>query len=106
MRGKKSSTEDKILRGTINTTREKKNAALATNTDPDISEYLNKIKTMLDFLWVKINTANIQDDVELLEKYSRQFIMWQKHYFTYKNLAPKKIDNEDIISKLISNKEL
>jgi hypothetical protein len=103
MKGSKTTYEEKELKGTLNKTRDKKSI---TNSDPEISDYLNKIKIMLDMLWIKINTQDIQDNVEQLEKYSRQFIMWQKHYFTYKNLAPKANENEDVISRLIKGKEL
>jgi hypothetical protein len=103
MRGRKTTYEEKSLKGTLNKTRDKDKI---NNSDPEISEYLNKIKTMLDMLWQKINNTDIQDNVEQLEKYSRQFIMWQKHYFTYKNLAPKLIEDNDVISELLSNKEL
>jgi hypothetical protein len=100
MRGRKTSYEEKALKGTLNKTRDKKE----TNPDPEISEYLNKIKSMLDMLWVKLNDPKLNDAKEL-EKYSRLFIMWQKHYFTYKSFAPKKIENDDIISELINAKE-
>jgi hypothetical protein len=59
---------------------------------------------MLDMIWKKLNDPELYD-VEELEKYSKLFIMWQKHYFTYKSLAPKKLKNNDIISELINNKE-
>ena len=106
MRGKKTTPEDKLLRGTANSTREKQKSEKIKNTDPEVVEYLSKIKTMLDFLWTKINTEEIKNDVDILEKYSKQFIMWQKHYFSYKDLVPQKIESTDIISELISNKEL
>jgi hypothetical protein len=105
MRGKKSTYEEKELKGTLNKTRDRDKTKV-NNSDPEISEYLNKIKIMLDMLWQKINNKDIQDNVEQLEKYSRQFIMWQRHYFTYKNLAPKSIEDDDVISELLKNKEL
>jgi hypothetical protein len=101
MRGRKTTYEEKELRGTLNKTRDKK----PTDTDPEISEYLNKIKIMLDKFWKKLNDESITD-IEQLEKYSKLFIMWQKHYFTYRNLIPKKVDGNDVMTELINNKEL
>jgi hypothetical protein len=101
MRGKKSTYEEKELMGTLNKTRDKK----PKDPDPEISEYLNKIKIMLDMFWKKLNDKNLTD-IEQLEKYSKLFIMWQKHYFTYRNLIPKKVEGNDIMTELINNKEL
>jgi hypothetical protein len=101
MRGKKTTYEEKELMGTLNKTRDKK----PNDPDPEISEYLNKIKIMLDKFWKKLNDKGITD-IEQLEKYSKLFIMWQKHYFTYRSLIPKKIKGNDIMSELINNKEL
>ena len=104
MKGKKTSIEDKILHGTINKTREKNNAAKTTNTNPEVVSYLNKTKEILDNLWVKISDKNIS--VKDMEAYSRLFILYQKHYFTYSNLLPKEIQADDIMAELINNKEL
>jgi hypothetical protein len=93
--------EEKEMMGTLNKTRDKK----PKDTDPEISEYLNKIKIMLDMLWKKLNDKNLKD-IEQLEKYSKLFIMWQKHYFTYRSLVPKKqMDNNNILAELINEKE-
>jgi hypothetical protein len=101
VRGKKTTYEEKEMMGTLNKTRDKK----PKSPDPEISEYLNKVKIMLDMLWKKLNDKELTD-IELIEKYSKLFILWQKHYFTYRNLAPKIIEDEDLISKLIKEKEL
>jgi hypothetical protein len=55
--------------------------------------------------WKKLNDKNLTD-IEQLEKYSKLFIMWQKHYFTYRSLVPKKqtADN-NILAELINEKE-
>jgi hypothetical protein len=101
MRGRKTPFEEKELMGTLNKTRDKKEK----NPDPEISEYLNKIKIMLDMFWGKLNDKNLTD-IELLEKYSKLFIMWQKHYFTYRSLIPKKqTTDNNILSELINEKE-
>jgi hypothetical protein len=101
MRGRKTTFEEKEMMGTLNRTRDKK----PKDPDPEISEYLNKIKTMLDMLWKKLNDKDLTD-VELLEKYSKLFIMWQKHYFTYRSLVPKKqTDTGNVLTELINEKE-
>jgi hypothetical protein len=87
--------------GTVNKTRDK----VEKNSDPEVSEYLNKIKVMLDFLWKKLNDEKTRGTVEELEKYSRLFILWQKHYFTYKSLAPQGVKKDDVLSELIREKE-
>ena len=106
MRGQKSSTEEKRLKGTLNPTREKRKTELTNNTNIEVSSYLNKTKEMLDVLWIKINDQSIQDDIDKFEKYSKLFILWQKHYFSHLSYAPKQIEGEDIISQLINEKEL
>jgi hypothetical protein len=101
MRGQKSTYEEKEIMGTLNKTRDKK----PKDADPEISEYLNKIKIMLDMLWKKLNDKSITD-IEQIEKYSKLFIMWQKHYFTYRSLVPKKqISDNNILAELINEKE-
>jgi hypothetical protein len=101
MRGQKSTYEEKELMGTLNKTRDKK----PKDPDPEISEYLNKIKIMLDMIWKKLNDKNLTD-IEQIEKYSKLFIMWQKHYFTYRNLIPKKPSTDNnILAELINEKE-
>jgi hypothetical protein len=101
MKGSKFTTyEEKEIMGTLNKTRDKKPKDL----DPEISEYLNKIKIMLDMFWKKLNDKNLTD-IEQLEKSSKLFIMWQKHYFTYRNLIPKKQTTDNILSELINEKE-
>lgn len=103
MRGKKSTLEDKLLKGSLNSTREKNNLKMA-NSNPDVAGYLSKTKEILDVLWGKISDKDIT--VKDLEAYSRLFILYQKHYFTYSNLLPKEIKSDDVISELINNKEL
>jgi len=105
-RGKKSSLEEKLNKGTVNTTREKARALNIQNANTDVADYLTKTKTMLDLLWNKLNNAKIQDNAIELEKYSRLFMMWQKHYFSHLSYVPKNIQSEDVISELISKKEL
>jgi hypothetical protein len=100
MRGQKTTFEEKELRGTLNKTRDKK----PKDADPEISEYLNKIKIMLDMFWKKLNDKSLTD-IEQLEKYSKLFIMWQKHYFTYRSLVPKKQVSDNILAELINEKE-
>jgi hypothetical protein len=101
MRGKKTTYEEKEMMGTLNKTRDKK----LKDPDPEISEYLNKIKTMLDMLWKKLNDKSLTD-IDQLEKYSKLFIMWQKHYFTYRSLVPKKQSTDnDVLADLINGKE-
>jgi hypothetical protein len=100
MRGKRTTFEEKELMGTLNKTRDKK----PKDPDPEISEYLNKIKIMLDMFWKKLNDKNLTD-IEQLEKYSKLFIMWQKHYFTYRSLVPKKQVSDNILAELINEKE-
>jgi hypothetical protein len=104
MRGQKSTLEEKLQKGTANQTREKAKAEKAATTNPDVTGYLAKTKEILDNLWNKINEKDIP--IKDLEKYSRLFIMYQKHYFTYSNLLPKEIKSDDVISKLINEKEL
>ena len=106
MRGKKSSLEEKINKGTINKTREKRKSEIANNTNPEVAAYLNKTQIMLDLLWKKLSDINIQDNAEQLEKYSKLFILWQKHYFSHLSYVPKDLKNDDIISKLIDEKEM
>jgi hypothetical protein len=92
--------EEKERMGTLNKTRDKK----PPDPDPEIAEYLNKIKIMLDMLWKKLNDKNISD-IEM-EKYSRLFIMWQKHFFTYRSLIPKKqTQSSSVLAELINEKE-
>jgi len=105
-RGSKSSLQEKLNKGTANTTREKAKAAKVQNANPDIADYLGKTKSMLDILWAKLNDPKIQDNAVELEKYSRLFILWQKHYYSHISYVPKDIKNEDVISNLISQKEL
>jgi len=105
-RGSKSSLQEKLNKGTANTTREKAKAAKVQNASPEVADYLSKTKTMLDLLWCKLNDAKIQANANELEKYSRLFILWQKHYFAHLSYVPKSIQSDDVISELISNKDL
>jgi len=105
-RGSKSSLQEKLNKGTANTTREKAAAAKVQNASPEVADYLSKTKTMLDLLWAKLNDAKIQESAAEMEKYSRLFIMWQKHYFSHLSFVPKNIQSEDVISELINNKDL
>jgi len=98
--------QDKINKGTVNKSREKAAAAAIQNANTDVSDYLTKTKTMLDLIWGKLNDAKIQDNAIELEKYSRLFILWQKHYFQHLSFVPKNIQSEDVISELINNKDL
>jgi hypothetical protein len=101
MRGKKTTYEEKEMMGTLNRTRDKK----PKDPDPEISEYLNKVKIMLDMLWKKLNDKELTD-IEQIEKYSKLFIMWQKHYFTYRSLVPKKQPTDNnVLAELINEKE-
>lgn len=106
MRGKKSSSEEKVLKGTANSTREKQKANEILKATPEVADYLNKTKTMLDLIWKKLNAEDIQNNADQLDKYSKLFILWQKHYFAHCSYVPKAVDGEDAISRLISNKEL
>jgi len=105
-RGRKSSLQEKLNKGTANATREKAAAAKAQNASPEVADYLSKTKAMLDLLWAKLNDAKIQDNAAELDKYSRLFILWQKHYFQHLSFVPKSIQSEGVISELISNKDL
>jgi len=105
-RGKKSSLQEKLDKGTANTTREKAKAQAMQNSSPEVAEYLNKTKIMLDKLWIKLNTDEIQDNASELEKYSKLFVMWQRHYFSHLSYVPKEASNEDVISEMIGNKQL
>jgi len=98
--------QDKINKGTVNKSREKAAAAKVQNASPEVADYLSKTKTMLDLLWAKLNDAKIQDTANELEKYSRLFMLWQKHYFQHLSFVPKNIQSEDVISELINNKDL
>jgi hypothetical protein len=101
MRGRRTTYEEKEMMGTLNKSRDKK----PRDPDPEISEYLNKVKIMLDKFWKKLNDKDLTD-VEQLEKYSKLFIMWQKHYFTYRSLVPKKQEKENnVMAELINEKE-
>ena len=104
MRGSRSTTAEKILKGTVNTTREKAGRQKATNANPEVASYLTKTKEILDVLWNKI--SDVKTSTKDLETYSRLFIMYQKHYFTFSNLLPKEIKSNDIIGDLINSKEL
>jgi len=106
LRGKKSSLQEKIDKGTVNTTREKRQEETIRNSSPEVADYLGKTKTMLDMLWVKLNNTDIQNNAIELEKYSRLFILWQKHYFNHLSFVPKNIESEDVISELIDSKKL
>jgi hypothetical protein len=102
MRGSKNTTyEQKELMGTLNKTRDKKPK---DTDDQKIHKYLNDIEIMLDMLWKKLNDKNLID-MEQLEKYSKLLIMFQKHYFTYRNLIPKKQTTDNILAELINEKE-
>jgi len=105
-RGRKSSLQEKTDKGTVNTTREKAAATKAQNASPEVADYLGKTKTMLDLLWNKLNDAKIQGNAAELEKYSRLFILWQKHYFQHLSFIPKTAQSGDVISELINNKDL
>ena len=105
-RGSKTPLQEKLNRGTVNTTREKAAAAKVQNASPEVADYLGKTKTMLDLLWTKLNDAKIQDTANELEKYSRLFMMWQKHYFSHLSYVPKNIESNDVISELIDQKKL
>jgi len=98
--------QDKINKGTVNKSREKAATAKVQNASPEVADYLSKTKTMLDLLWAKLNDAKIQDNAAELEKYSRLFILWQKHYFQHLSFVPKNIQSEDVISELINAKDL
>ena len=98
--------QDKINKGTVNKSREKAAAFKVQNASPEVADYLSKTKTMLDLLWAKLNDAKIQDNAAELEKYSRLFILWQKHYFQHLSFVPKNIQSEDVISELINAKDL
>jgi len=98
--------QDKINKGTVHSTREKARAKNIQNASTDVSDYLGKTAEMLNRLWEKLNDSKTQENVGELEKYSRLFIMYQKHYYAHLQYIPKKIKNEDVISNLISQKEL
>jgi len=98
--------QDKINKGTVNKSREKAAVAKVQNASPEVADYLSKTKTMLDLLWAKLNNPKIQDSATEMEKYSRLFIMWQKHYYQHLSFVPKQVKDEDVISNLISQKEL
>ena len=105
-RGSKSSLQEKLNKGTANTTREKAAAAKVQNASTDVSDYLGKTKIMLDLLWAKLNDPKIQDTATEMEKYSRLFILWQKHYYSHLSYVPKDIQSDDVISELIDHKKL
>jgi hypothetical protein len=96
MRGRKTALEDEELMGTVNKTRDKKDDV----TYDDVGEYLKKTKIMLDRIWIKLEKKDVSP--EDLDKYSRLFIMWQKHYFTYKSMLPKNT-TVGIVSKLLED---
>ena len=97
--------QDKINKGTVNKSREKA-AAKVQNANTDVSDYLGKTKIMLDLLWAKLNDPKIQDTATEMEKYSRLFILWQKHYYSHLSFVPKHIQSDNVISELIQNKDL
>jgi len=105
-KGKKSSLEEKLNKGTVNTTREKAAAANIQNANQDVADYLTKTTEMLNRLWEKLNDVSVQGNIGELEKYSRLFLMYQKHYYAHLQYLPKDIKNGDVISELISKKEL
>jgi hypothetical protein len=95
--------EEKELKGTLNKTRDKKPKDIDYNQK--ICNYISNIETVLDMLWKKLNDKNLTD-IKLIEKYSKLFILYQKHYFMYRSLVPKKqADNNNIITELINEKE-
>jgi hypothetical protein len=104
MRGSKNTTyAEKELMGTLNKTRDKKPKDI--DNDSKIYKHLNNIEIMLDKCWKKLNDENLTD-IEQIEKYSKLFIMFQKHYFTYRSLIPKKETSENnILAELINEKE-
>lgn len=103
---RKTTTENKLLKGTLNPTREKQKTESKKDTDPEVIEYLNLIKEKLKKVWEKSNSPDVENDIDLQEKYIKVFIMLQKHYFSFKDLIPKKTESTDIISQMIREKEL
>jgi hypothetical protein len=103
MRGRKTPYEEKLLKGTLNTTRDK--PLVPVNSNDEVAQYLNKTKNLLDNLWIKLEKPD-DYSIEQLEKYTKLFILLQKHYFAHREYLPKdNLADESITAKLIRQKQ-